>query len=454
MFTQQKPIAAFIGFGEVNSPRELINEKCRKVAKQVEESGIELIYIDPVSDDPQGNDIKRALETLSTKYFDFIIVCIAGWIPTHAVISVISEFSYKPMVLWGLAGHYQDNKLVTTAAQAGTTALRKVMEDMGYNFKYVYDTPNSPPKIKEIVDFAKAAKAIRMLRDSKIGMMGYRDMNLYTTLFDATSLRGKIGVEIEIFEMLEIVQRLKHVKKEEVERIVKKMRQSWEFEKAVDEDILETYARYYLALKEKVEERRYKAISLIDVDGMKKLLGLPPAPLFMLIGEELGLCTIPENDSLGAVTQLIVKYLTEQIAPYMEFYEFLEDRLLVGVPDFVPSEVVDGRVKVTPTSFGGFNEGLLNVSKVKTGRVTLCRLMSKGEEYVMHIVTGEAFSPQPWEEAGWKPPAPQLPSLEIVLDSSMEDFANKVGSQHYILSYGDNSSLLKTLCKVLKIRVV
>jgi L-fucose isomerase-like protein len=286
-------------------------------------------------------------------------------------------------------------------------------------------------------------------------MMGYRDMNLYTTIFDATSLKRVTGVEIEVFEMLEMVQKLKSLKAEEIDRVVERMKQGWEFEKTPDEELLRTYAQYYLALQEKISERGYQAISLIDVDGMKKLLGLPPAPLFMLIGEELKLCTIPENDSLGAVTQLMVRYLTSQIAPYMEFYEFLEDnRLLLGVPDFVPSEVVDGKVRVIPTGFGGFNEGLLNVSKVKTGKVTLCRLLPKGEEYSMHLVTGEAFPPRTWEEAGWKPPAPQLPSLEVQIDTPLEDFARKVGSQHYILSYGDHRALLCTLCTMLGIQVI
>jgi L-fucose isomerase-like protein len=451
----EEPVAAFVGFGEVNSPRELIEKKCREAAQAVERGGVKLVYVDPVSDDPQGNDIVRALKALSAGDFDFIIVCIAGWIPTHAVISVIDRFAYKPMLLWGLAGHYQDGRLITTAAQAGTTALRKVMEDMRYNFAYVYETPGTPLKVQEVVRFAKAARTARMLRSSRIGMMGYRDMNLYTTIFDATSLKRVTGVEIEVFEMLEMVQKLKSLKAEEIDRVVERMKQGWEFEKTPDEELLRTYAQYYLALQEKISERGYQAISLIDVDGMKKLLGLPPAPLFMLIGEELKLCTIPENDSLGAVTQLMVRYLTSQIAPYMEFYEFLEDnRLLLGVPDFVPSEVVDGKVRVIPTGFGGFNEGLLNVSKVKTGKVTLCRLLPKGEEYSMHLVTGEAFPPRTWEEAGWKPPAPQLPSLEVQIDTPLEDFARKVGSQHYILSYGDHRALLCTLCTMLGIQVI
>ena len=63
-------------------------------------------------------------------------------------------------------------------------------------------------------------------------------------------------------------------------------------------------------------ERGYGAISLIDVDGMKKLLKYPPSMIFMLLADELDLPTVPENDSLGAVTQLIVRALTDQAAAY------------------------------------------------------------------------------------------------------------------------------------------
>ena len=43
------------------------------------------------------------------------------------------------MVLWGLCGWMEDGRIVTTADQAGTTALRKTFKDLGYKFTYVYD---------------------------------------------------------------------------------------------------------------------------------------------------------------------------------------------------------------------------------------------------------------------------------------------------------------------------
>ena len=111
------------------------------------------------------------------------------------------------MVLWGLCGWMEGNRLVTTADQAGTTALRKTMADLGYSFKYIYDIMGRPTNSKKAADYAIAAAAAAGLRSAKVGMAGYRDMNLYGTLYDGPSLKRVVGVEIETFEMLEIKQR-------------------------------------------------------------------------------------------------------------------------------------------------------------------------------------------------------------------------------------------------------
>ena len=163
--------------------------------------------------------------------------------------------------------------------------------------------------------------------------------------------------------------------------------------------------KYYLALKDIVKERNYKAISLKDVDGMKKLLGFPPAMIFMLLADRDGICTVPENDCLGNVTQVIINALTGQIAAYLEFYEFFTDGVLAGVPDYVPKEIMDGEVTVRPEAFGLLYQGVLNVSKVKTGEITMCRLAYEDGKYVMHLVKGEGVNLGKWEEAGWAQPA-------------------------------------------------
>ncbi|MDW7659314.1 MAG: hypothetical protein SCM11_19275, partial [Bacillota bacterium] len=212
--------------------------------------------------------------------------------------------------------------------------------------------------------------------------------------------------------------------------------------------------RYYLALKMKVEERHYDAVTLIDVDGMKRLEGFPPAMVFMLLADRLSVCTTPENDVIGNVTQLMVKYLSGQAAHYMEFYEYFPNRVLIGVPDYIPTAAVKGEVRMLPAAFGNFSGSLLNISKVKDGPVTLLRLIEENGRYKMHLATGLAVQPRSWEEYGWTHPAPQLASLEVILDTPVEQFAEKVASQHTIVAYGDLTDAVTQLCHILKIDIV
>ncbi|MBR3762572.1 MAG: hypothetical protein IKK59_07500 [Lachnospiraceae bacterium] len=445
--------AAFVGFGEVNTPAEIIVKKCKDAEVSLIKEGLDLISVYPVTDDYEEKDIKKAIAALENKSFDVLVVCIAGWIPTHAVVKVTEHFRHKPMVLWGLCGWMEEGRLVTTADQAGTTAIRKTFYDLGYTFKYVYDIIGLPSKSKKVYNYAVAAAAAAKLRHARAGMAGYRDMNLYGTQADGSSLKREIGPEIETFEMLEMEQRYRKISDEEKQAVIDKCMSKWHFVKPANPESMKKAAGYYLAVKSICDERGYDAISLKDVDGMKKLLGFPPAPIFMLLADDAGLCTIPENDSLGSITQLMVKYLTGQCAFYLEFYEFFEDRVLAGVPDYVPAEVVAGDVTVMPAAFGELSEGILNVSKVKPGKVTMCRLTYDDGMYYMHMVVGEGITPGKWEEAGWTQPAPQLPGLEILLDD-VESFAQNVMCQHYIISYGDNTELITNLCDMLGIQII
>ena len=60
--------AGFVGFGEVNTPREFIDNRCRIAADELKKRGIELVETAPVSDDPAGLQAARAVEELKKEY--------------------------------------------------------------------------------------------------------------------------------------------------------------------------------------------------------------------------------------------------------------------------------------------------------------------------------------------------------------------------------------------------
>ena len=442
----------FVGFGEVNTPVDVIIRKCTAAAEALKGEGLDLVTIFPVADDYEETQVNAAVAALKKESFDALVVCVAGWIPTHAVVKVTEHFRHLPMVLWGLCGWYEGDRLVTTADQAGTTGLRGTFEGLGYKFKYVYDIIGKKTRSAAVADYCRAAIAAKQLLTDKVGMAGYRDMNLYGTLYDGLSLKKATGIEIETFEMLEIQQRYEALSEAAKRKVVDERILKWNFLKPANDEAMLKAAGYYLAVKAIAEERNYKSISLKDVDGMKKLCGFPPAPIFMLLSED-GYTTVPENDSLGAVTQLMMNRLTGQLAGYLEFYEFFEESVLAGVPDFVAADMVDGETyTVLPAAFGLLSQGILNVSKVKTGTLTMSRLVYKDGKYTMQIILGEGKNPPKWEECGWDAPAPQLSALEIKI-GDVEKFADNVACQHYIITYGDNRKKIADLCSILGIAV-
>ena len=444
---------AFIGFGEVNTPVEVVIRKCSAAEAALKAEGLDLVSVFPVADDYDEKQIGDAVAKLAGQDFDALVVCVAGWIPTHAVVKVTEHWRHLPMVLWGLCGWYEGDRLVTTADQAGTTGLRATFAGLGYRFRYVYDIIGKKTRSADVARFCRAATAARALLHDKVGEAGYRDMNLYGTLFDGLSLKKATGVEIESFEMLEMQQRFDALTEEAKREVVEKRIKRWHFLKPANDDAMMKAAGYYLAVKQIAEERHYRSISIKDVDGMKKLCGFPPAPIFMLLSED-GYTTIPENDSLGAVTQLMMNRLTGQLAGYLEFYEFFEKSVLAGVPDFVAADMVDGDAyTVLPAAFGQLSQGILNVSKVKTGTVTMSRLVYVDGKYAMQIILGNGKTPPKWEECGWDQPAPQLSALEIEIPS-VERFAENVACQHYIITFGDNRAAIRDLCRILGIDVV
>ena len=451
----KKNTIGFVCFGEVNTPIEKLQEKHDEALKQLSAVVDGVVDGGLVIDDPAYETADAAYAKIAGLDLSCLVVCVAGWVPTHAVIRVTDHFRHVPMLLWGMCGWKENGRIITTAEQAGTTALRPAFEALDYTFKYIYNIIGKPWPMERIAGYIAACNAKHNLRSARVGTMGYRDMLLYGTQYEGNSMRGELGVEVEPYEMLEMVRALDGLDAAAVAEGVAFVKNNWKFEKACDDAIIEKGVKYALAIVGKIRERGWEAITLIDVDGMKKLEGFPPAMVFMLLEHYTDILTVPENDVMGAVTQLIMHYISGQVVPYLEYYEFFENSMLIGVPDFVPKAATRGDVTVLPAAFGLLNTSLLNVSKVKTGYVTCARLVYLKGKYKMHVYTAEAKEPPAWNEYGWDDPAPQLPSLEVFPDScTVEEFAQNVSCQHVIVAYGNFVEALRDFCKMLDIEMI
>ncbi len=91
---------------------------------------------------------------------------------------------------------------------------------------------------------------------------------------------------------------------------------------------------------------------------------------------------------------------------------------------------------------------------MQTGPVTVARVGYRGDDYFIHVIKAEGLKPRRWEELGWNAPAPQFPGLELLLPVPVEQFVEKIISQHYLIAYGDHIAAVKQVAKLLGMRVV
>ena len=226
-----------------------------------------------------------------------------------------------------LPGSISKSSTPVFAAAAVTYAVRK------------HRAESPAPEKTEQVERAESAVAAKELRTAKVGMAGYRDMNLYGTLYDGLSLKQTTGVEIETFEMLEMQQRYEKITDAEKKAVVENRIKKWHFLKPAKEESMMKAAGYYLAVKQIAEERHYKSISIKDVDGMKKLLGFPPAMVFMLLASvHFGL--------------IYIAVVTKSFKPFKnEVFRFYLSGILVGTILVAVTLKAEGLVKGWGNSF-------------------------------------------------------------------------------------------------------
>ena len=165
------PKVGFVTFGEINTPFDRLQMKHDDALNTLKEMGVQILDAGIVIDDSAYETAQAALAKLSADTFDCLLVCVAGWVPTHAVIYVTDKYRHMPMLLWGLCGWRENGRLITTADQAGTTAIRPAFEALHYNFKYVYSIIDKPAPVEKLAAFFNACYTARKLRYH--GLSGY-----------------------------------------------------------------------------------------------------------------------------------------------------------------------------------------------------------------------------------------------------------------------------------------
>lgn len=382
-----------------------------------------------------------------------VIVVLLSWCSPAAAMALLTELPDLPILLYGVGARpNEEGVLEVYAAWAGAPALLRPMREAGLRFEYVFESPGEPTLAQEVAQFARRAAARADIRRSRVGTFGFADMQLLTTTLDPARLRLEVGPEVVAFDQLEMQRRAESLPPEGYQRYLDRLA-ALEYVpgQAPSPQAQERLARLTGAVAALAEQHRLDAFTIKCVEGLSCTMGLTPCMIGSLLGDELPY--VCENDLPGVATHVMLRKLTGQTVTFLETYEVWKEArtVLLGACGFVPFSLVDGPLRARAFRLDMF-EGVGCVSRLKTGRMTLARLIPERDGFAMHVVTGTAEPPPDWVEVGYR--MPPHPSVAFRLDGPLEPFVEAIGAQHFSLVYGDHADALARLCRLMDIRVI
>jgi L-fucose isomerase-like protein len=451
--TRLEPIAAaHVPLGSSMYERARLDAIAARAERELRDAGLTLVRTDPVT---QPSEVGPAVAALRAGEWDVLILNVINWIDVRAAVRLALEFRDRPVVLYSYGGTSEDGLLVSPAAGAGSTGLRYPLERFGIRFTYLYNAPDTPMDSAGILCMARAARAQRLLRRARLGMVGAHDMGLMTTPFDVTRLRGRIGPEVESVDLLQLSRVAEALPAADVAQEAARLAASWDAPfGAISPHVLERAVRVARATLELCAEKGFDAFSYKSVEGVSLELGTTHNLPSSLVASA-GVPYIDENDMLNLTAQLMLGWIADATPSFLEHYEHHPEWILLGVDGFVPDDWISGRPRAKPVNSVSTGEpvGVAQCSRMRPGRLTLACLAEADTAagYRMHLVTGEGLAPPDWQELSVPGP---LPSLRFVPDGSVRSILDRVQSQHFAAVHGDHADALELLCMLLGIPVV
>ena len=444
-----KAIAAFVSFGFSAYPQDFTKDRSKDIFEETKKRGLDAKYFGPVID---IDDSERILLELDDCKFDFIIAHITTWTMTPVVIRVLKEYSYKPILVWGMGGKTEGGVLVSPASPAGTSALLWPMRQFEIAYKFIYDYPDCEPNYDKVLEFANVVGAISVLNGSKVGAMGYCDMGLYALMLDGVALKKHLGMDVEDIFAAEVQNMMADAPKEEIDVVVDEMRNDLQFDKDPPYEDLEKTARLTYALRKKATERGYLGITMKCVYGVSRYFGFTPCLTQALLSKEM--TSICESDAAGLITETVLKQISGQSSTFLEHYEYYPDKILTGVCGFVPFDMTCcDKVKCMNAGWGGFT-GIYETQDMKEGIVTIARIFSEKGKLKMMLLRADSKVPGKWAELGWNEPMPKFPSLFLYPECTVDEYVNTVPAQHVNVIYGDWIEQIEDFCRFTDIEIV
>ena len=395
------------------------------------------VEVSPLID--TADKAQKAAADYNAANYDFAVLFPVTWSEPRLACMAARAFFGKPILVWCVGQFAHKGEMLEMSSLPASAALRGTLQEMGVACEWISYLPQAPydeKKAQKVTALARAARALRMLENTRMVFFGHNFNGITSAGFDLSVLRRKFGTEVFTIDGSDLIDRMKHVDGEYLQKatamVAEKVCGCMGEKK---DDVI----RMTAALMSYRDELGVQAVNMRCHSEFTSTFGLTACLPLSVLGDEV--ITSCEADLPVTLTQVILHYLAGENSAYVDLRLLEEGSIKVGACGMAPCGLCMGK----KANVGGEDNYLTNTSFLQPGRLTMARLLKfPGGEMALHTATGTAKGEmEPLREMG----CAVYPMTEIVPDCKIDDFTEYLGGNHYALVYADVMDALELFCK-------
>lgn len=369
------------------------------------------------------------------------------------VVPLFAQRLNVPVILWSMkepdpaGGRLQNNSFCAANMNA------HFMYRMRVPYFHVHAEVGSAEARAELERAFRIVRTVKMLKRTRIGLVGGRVPGFYTSCCNEMMLRTKIGPEVKIITEHEVIETARHLSDAELDSAMKTILSDAKVhpDDGPCEEQLKKSAALFGAMK-KMKEK-----FLVDSFAMRcwpefianELYGIVVCSTIGHLTNH-GYLTACEGDIYGTVMMKVGQELTGEKPFFCDMIVMEGDYGVAwhcgAAPCSLCKEGYQPKLCRSAGVDGGHVKGVTDEFPLKTGRVTLARLGENrdGDNFRMLIATGTAIDTDMFVRGN-----PLKIRFDAGCDKLREVVINEGWEHHYALMYGDTAEELTKLCSIL-----
>jgi L-fucose isomerase-like protein len=439
-----------IGFIPIARPTfdtALAAEMTRRARGQIQDAGWELNGPEEmVMDVPAAQAVAADLKDSA---LDLLLVFQATFADATMTV-MLAEALNAPLLLWAVPDIPSGGRLRLNSL-CGINLSAFSLNRIGRRFRYVYAEAEDTTVLPRVETLARAGRALRLLREARIGVIGQHPDGFDPCDYDGGRLHALFGLQVLPFDLGAFFSQVREQPTERIEARLANLSQTLTNLPELDQQAVRGTIGAWEALSQLSQVEGLSGIAVCCWPEFFTELGCAACGAMSMMSDSGVPCSC-EADVNGTATQLMLQGVSGEAAFGTDLVsaDRESDTFVFWHCGLAPLSMADPSVQPRGTVHSNRQLPLLMEFPLKPGRVTIGRLSeSKGSGYRLVVGRGEMLS-RPNSFSGTSGvcrfDSPLGDALDVIMNEGLE--------HHYSITYGDHFDSLLALADMLDLPVV